>query len=195
MAKENEKPVVATEAPVEEQPQVVEQISSSDYREVVKKLIAQGAKQYRGVKIKNVTLTDMGNYVRVGLTVIPALPRYDENGEETTGNVIFTSLFALIAVIKEDEELAWAANILMAKPQLLNMVLCGSTIDLLQRRYEAGVEIYNPYSKRSDAVPSVYDHKTIITDVNEVHIGKVAAKMLDKIANRMIDSAFEESFE
>lgn len=195
MAKENEKPAVVAEVVAEEQPQVVEQISSSDYREIVKKLISQGAKQYRGVKIKNVTLTDMGNYTRVGLTVIPNLPRYDEEGNETTGNVIFTSLFALIAIIKEDEELAWVANTLATKPQLLNMVLCGSVIDVIQRRYEAGVEIYNPYSKRADNVPSVYDHKTIITDVNELHLGKVAVKMLDKIANRMIDSAFEESFE
>lgn len=195
MAKENEKPVVATEAPVEEQSQVVEQISAEDYRGVVNKLIAEGAKQFKGVKIKNVTLTNMGNYIRVGLTVIPNLPRYDENGKETTGNVIFTSLFALIAIIKENEELSWVANTLGAKPQLLNMVLCGSTIDVIQRRYEAGVEIYNPYSKRADAVASVYDHKTIITDVNELHLGKVAVKMLDKIANRMIDSAFEASVE
>lgn len=193
MAKEQENPAVVEEKlPIEEQPQVTAEVSADDYREVVKKLIAQGAKQFKNIKIKNVTLTDMGNYIRVGLTLVPEVPAYNSNDEEVTSNVIFTSLFAVVAVIKQNEELSWAANVLLNQPKLLNMILCGSTIDIIQRRYEANVEIHNPYSKNPNSVPNVYDHRTIISDITEIRLGKVPVKMLDKIANRMIDSVISE---
>lgn len=194
MAKEKElvPEMEQVETPQVEQPQVTEEISSDDYRSVVKRLVAQGAKQFKNVKVKNVTLTDMGSYIRVGLTLVSELPAYNSDGEEVTNNIVFTSLYALGAMLKDNEETAWAVNAIMSKPQLLNMILCGSTVDLLQRRYEAGVDIYNPYSKNPNQTPNVYDHRTIITDVNELHLGKVALKMIDKIANRMIDSAISD---
>lgn len=166
--------------------QVTSEVSSTDYREIVKSLIAGGAKRINKLKIKNVTPAEQENYVRVGISLIPSVKGYDSNGEEVETNVIFTSLFALVAIIRENEELAWMGNTLIEKPNLLPLIMCGAEIDILQRHYDSGVEIFNPYSHNKEQTPSVYDHPIYINDVIEIRLSKTGQKMVDKLADKLM---------
>lgn len=180
-------------APVQEIVEVPqeEQVSSNTYKEVVKNLIASGCKRFNRLKIKNVTPVELDNYTRVSITLTSKVPGFvsRDNGttfEKDMTNIIFTSLYALVAAIKENEDLAWMAGKILDTPNILPLILCGSEIDILQREYEAGTEIKNPYSTRDDVEGNVYDHDVIINDVIDFHLGKTGEKMADKLADKML---------
>lgn len=176
-------------APEQENPQVeqvVNEVNSSSYKEIIKSLIANGAKKASKLRVKNVTITEMETYTRVGISIIPPVKAYNVNGEEVDTNIIFVSLYALVAVLRENEELAWVGNVLLERPQVLPLLLCGSEIDIIQRHYTAGQEIYNPYSRNTEQVPAIYDHNLYINDVIDVRLGSAGEKMLDKLADKVM---------
>lgn len=183
MAEETNAPVQVEEPQVQ---QVTTEVESSSYRETIKQLLVAGARKVSKIRVKNVTVVDMDGWVRVGITIIPPVKGYNANGEEVETNTIFVSLFALVACLRENEEFAWVGNALLERPNILPLILCGSDIDILQRHYAAGEEIYNPFSKNPDQVPSVYDHNVYINDVIDVRLGKTGEKMLDKLADKLM---------
>lgn len=162
----------------------VESTNAESYQQIINKLIAAGAKKYNNIKIKNVNVLDNDTYVRVSLTIVPNVPAYI-NETLTESNVIFTSLFALVAVLKNNEETAWAGNTILERPNVLPLILCGATINILQRHYDAGDEVPNPFSTR-ESEPRVYDHNIIVNDIIDIKLGKTGQKMMDKLADKVL---------
>lgn len=180
--------------------------TSNSFKDIVKNLIINGAKVYKNHHIKNMTITDCDTYVRVAITLTDAVPGYVSHDNGTTyekgmTKVIFTSLFAITAMLRENEELAWLATPILQKEQdarengenielaignLMNVIFCGSTIDILQRHYNAGDAISNPYSTRTDKQETVYDHDVYINDIINVSLGKTGAKMADRLADKIL---------
>lgn len=166
--------------------QVTSEVEVNTYRETIKQLIANGAKRINNLRVKNVTFTDKESWVRLCITVSPSVKGYNTNGEEVDTNNVFVSLFALVACIRENEEFAWANNHLIEHPNVLPLILCGARINVLQRHYEAGTEIYNPFSKNPNQVPSVYEHNLYINDVIDIELSQTGARMLDKLADKIM---------
>lgn len=160
------------------------------YQNVIKKLIASGCKRINSVRIKNVNYTEKDNYTMISLTLAKNVRGYVSEDEGVTfelgeTNVIFTSLFAIVGALKEDEELGWMGNVLLENPQALNLILNGSTVDIIQQEIEQGVEFTNPFSNGTPE-PLVYDHNIIINHIVGFKLGKTGEKMSNRLADKLM---------
>lgn len=161
------------------------------HQNIIKKLIASGAKRINAVRIKNVNYAEQDNYTRVSLTLATGIKGYvrDEatgTYEEGSTSTLFTSLFAIVGALKEDEDLAWMGNALLEHPQALNLILNGAEISILQQELAAGEEYKNPFSTRDDSEARTYDHDVIINNVIGFKLGNTGKKMADKLADKML---------
>lgn len=167
------------------------EILNVTYQNVIRKLIADGAKRLNSCRIKNVNVAEMDNYTRVSFTLSNPVIGYVSNDNGITyqkgeTNVIFVSLYAIVAAIKEDDELSWMANRLLEKPDILNLLLNGSCIDILQQEVPANTEFANPFSNKITPDVQMYDHDIIVNHVIGFKLGKVGQKMADKLADKML---------
>lgn len=167
------------------------QVSNVSYQNIIKKLIASGCKRLNSVRIKNVNFTEKDNYTMISFTLSSAIRGFvSKDGgityEEGQTNIMFTSLYAIVGALKEDEELGWMANALLENPQALNLIFNGATVDILQQEVSAGEEFKNPFSNRDDVDPQVYDHNLIINHVLGFKLGKVGVKMADRLADKLM---------
>lgn len=161
------------------------------YREIVRELLANGARKINKLKVKNINFTEKENYTAVGITFTTKVPGFtsNDNGmtyEKGMTNTIFVSLFSLVSVIKENEDLAWMGNKLSETPNILPLIFCGAELSIMQREYAAGTEVVNPFSTRTDVVAPVYDHDIIVNDVVDIELGTTGKKMADKLADKML---------
>lgn len=171
--------------------QAVEVSNGVGYQNVIKKMIAGGAKRINSVRIKNVNFTEKDNYTMISLTLAQPIKGFVSNDggasyEEGVTQTMFTSLFAIAGALKEDEDLGWMANTLLEKPEAINLILNGAQVDILQQEIGAGEEYSNPFSTRTDVEAQVYDHDVIINNIVGFKLGKVGLKMADKLADKLL---------
>lgn len=178
--------------PVEESINEVNASSANvSYQNIIKKLIASGCKRINSVRIKNVNYTEKDNYTMVSFTLASPIRGFvsNDNGityEEGQTNTIFTSLYAIAGVLKEDEELGWMANALLDNPQALNLIFNGGTVDIIQQEISAGEEFRNPFSTREDVEAQVYDHTLLVDHIIGFKLGKVGMRMADRLADKLM---------
>lgn len=157
-------------------------------REIINSLLQNGAKQVKGLKIKNVTVTILENYTRLGLTLDKAVEGYvakeDGTYEKGETNVIFVSAFAVASVLKDNDDAAFAANHLVEHPEAMNVILSRATIDIIQEPVSSGQEYHNPWSSNGDA--TVFEHDTIINHLTNITLSDFGAKKLDTLADKML---------
>lgn len=158
-------------------------------REIINKLLENGAKAVKGLKVKNVTITVLENYTRLGLTLDKEVEGYiakeDGTYERGTTNVIFISAFAVGSVLKDNDDTAFAANHLVENPQAMNVLLSRATIDIIQEPVASGQEYRNPWSSNEDN-STVFDHDTIINHLTAIKLSDFGMKKLDTLADKML---------
>ena len=156
--------------------------------EIIAQLIKKGAKEVKNVTIKNVTVTPMNEYVRLGLTLDKEVDGYkaEEDGTYTPSKVkvIFVSAFTIAALLKEDDNAAFAANHLLKHPDALAMILSRAQINILQQPVKAGEEYKNPFNDNADV--TAFDHDVIINHITEIKLSDFGMKRLDKLADMML---------
>ena len=156
--------------------------------EIIAQLIKKGAKEVKNVTIKNVTVTPMNEYVRLGLTLDKEVDGYkvEEDGTYTPSKVkvIFVSAFTIAALLKEDDNAAFAANHLLKHPDALAMIMSRAQINILQQPVKAGEEYKNPFNDNADA--TAFDHDVIINHITEIKLSDFGMKRLDKLADMML---------
>ena len=156
--------------------------------EIIAQLIKEGAKEIKNVTIKNVTVTPMNEYVRLGLTLDKEVDGYkaDEDGTYTPSKVkvIFVSAFTITALLKEDDNAAFAANHLLKHPDALGMILSRATINVIQQPVKAGEEYKNPFNDNADS--TTFDHDTIINHITNIQLSDFGMKRLDRLADMML---------
>ena len=156
--------------------------------EIVAQLIKKGAKEIKNVTVKNVTVTPMNEYVRLGLTLDKEVDGYkaEDDGTYTPSKVkiIFVSAFTIAALLKEDDDAAFAANHLLKHPDALAMIMSRAQINILQQSVKAGEEYKNPFSDNADA--TAFDHDVIINHITEIKLSDFGMKRLDKLADMML---------
>ena len=158
-------------------------------KEIINKLLQNGAKSVNGLKVKNVTITVLENYTRLGLTLDKPVKGYvaKEDGTFAEGetNVIFVSAFAIASVLKDNDDTAFAANHLVENPQAMNVILSRATIDIIQEPVASGQEYRNPWSSNEDN-STVFDHDTIINHLTSIKLSDFGMKKLDRLADAML---------
>lgn len=161
-------------------------VVEKSYKDICNELVANGAKRIKGLVVKSVKVTEQDTYVMVSLTLDKQVEGYradEETGifEKGMTNIIFSSSYSLAAVIKNNEEIAFAANSLVDNPKGFEVALSGATIDIIQQPVAADEMYKNPFStKDSDGV--AFGHDTIINHVVNIVPSKVAMRRLDALA-------------
>lgn len=170
------------------------QINTNSVRDIIRNLIADGATRINKLRIKNVNFDqdyENKNYIRVSFTLDRPVPGYvsKDNGlsfEKGMTQLIYTSTFAIAAVLKENEDYAWLANEIVNRPKALSLILNGATIDILQREIPKGTPAVNPFSTQTEKEWPIYDHDMIINDVINITLGKTGERMAEKLADRIL---------
>ena len=156
--------------------------------ETIAQLIKEGAKEVKNVTIKNVTVTPMNEYVRLGLTLDKEVDGYkvEDDGTYTPSKVkvIFVSAFTIAALLKEDDNAAFAANHLLKHPDALAMIMSRAQINILQQPVKAGEEYKNPFNDNADVTE--FDHDVIINHITEIKLSDFGMKRLDRLADMML---------
>ena len=156
--------------------------------EIIAQLIKEGAKEVKNVTVKNVTVTPMNEYVRLGLTLDKEVDGYkaEEDGTYTPSKVkvIFVSAFTIAALLKEDDNAAFAANHLLKHPDALAMIMSRAQINILQQSVKAGEEYKNPFSDNADV--TAFDHDVIINHITNIKLSDFGIKRLDRLADMML---------
>ena len=156
--------------------------------EIIAQLIKKGAKEVKNVTVKNVTVTPMNEYVRLGLTLDKEVDGYkaEDDGTYTPSKVkvIFVSAFTIAALLKEDDDAAFAANHLLKHPDALAMILSRAQINILQQYVKANEEYKNPWSDNADV--TAFDHDVIINHITNIKLSDFGIKRLDRLADMML---------
>lgn len=157
-------------------------------KEVVAQLLKNGAKDVKGLVIRNVTITQMESYTRLGLTLDKEVDGYRQNDngefEAHKTNVIFVSAFSIKSSLQDTDEAAFAANHLINHPESLSVVLSRAEIEIIQESVPAGTEYKNPFS--SSETTTLFDHDTIINHVVGVKLSDFGIKKLDRLSDLML---------
>ena len=166
-------------------------MNAMEVKEVVRALLASGAKKVTDVKVTNVTVKPLDTYVRVALTLDKKVEGYvlnEADGTYSTGEVkvIFVSLYSLLSMLKQDEDTAFAANHVANHPETIALILSGARIDIIQQPVVAGEEYRNPWSDRDDVEATVFEHDTILNHVVSIEVSKFGEKALDKLMDKML---------
>jgi len=157
-------------------------------KEVINVLMKNGGTMTKGLVVRSVNVVPQENYIRISLGLDRPIKGYvaDENGKYTEGEtrVIFISMFSIMAVLKEDENISFIANHLLKHPEGLQVLLSGAKIDVLQEAVAEGQEYSNPWS--DNPTPSIIAHNTYINHVTDIHLTDRAFNIIDKLALSLV---------
>ena len=157
-------------------------------KEIISQLIKSGAELVKDLKVKNVTVTPLENYVRVALTLdkeVKGMVSEDGvNYTEGETKVIFVSLYSITSLLKDNDDAAFAVNHMVKHPDSMSVVLSRATIDIIQEKVSAGQEYKNPWSESAEA--TVFDHDTIINHITEIKLSDFAVRKIDRLADSLL---------
>lgn len=157
-------------------------------KEIIANLIKNGAKEVKDVIIKNVTVTPMDEYVRLGLTLNKEVNGYKQEEDGTyipsTTKVIFVSAFSIAALLKDNDDAAFAANHLIKHPDAMGMILSRADITILQQEVKTSEEYVNPFSENAE--PTTFDHDVIINYITKIELSDFGKKRLERLADMML---------
>lgn len=158
-------------------------------KEIISNLLKNGGVQVKDLKVKNVTVTNCENYVRLGLTLNTPVKGIvsKDNGvtyEEGETNVIFVSLYGITSLLKDNDDVAFAVNHLVSHPEAMSVVLSRATITIIQEPVAEGQEYRNPWSTNAEA--TVFDHATIINHVTDIQLSDFAIRKMDRLADSLL---------
>lgn len=158
-------------------------------KEIIAQLIKDGAKKVTDCVIRNVTVTTLDEYTRLGLTLDQEVDGYiaQEDGSYAKGKteVIFASTYAISSILKDNDDAAFAANYLVLHPNALSLVLSRAKIDIIQELVEKDTEYKNPFAKSQETI--TFDHDTIINHIISIEPSEFGMKSLDRLAEKMLE--------
>lgn len=162
-------------------------------KEIVANLIKNGATMVKDITVKNVTVTPMEQYVRLGLTLDTEVDGFiqQEDGtyEKSKTKVIFVSAFSVASILKDDDDAAFAANHLLQHPESMCVILSRAKINIVQQTVAENEEYVNPWS--DNAEPTTFDHEVIINHLADVKLSDFAIRRLDKLADAMMGNSMQ----
>lgn len=183
---------------MEENEKVIVAEMTGNFSETIKKLMSlKNVHRFNNLRVKNVNLKENedNDSVRVTFTIVQKVPGYvpvvnPETGETerkiAETNIIYSSNFAIAAMLKEDDEKSWMANSIVEHPQVLNLLMNGGTIDVLQHIVPAGEPYHNPFTTKEHPEDVVFDNETIINYVIQFRFGRTGLNFANKLADKLM---------
>ena len=176
------------DAQVEEQvDDILAQFDMKSFTDVVKQLRKDFGKPIKRT-VKNINHEVLDTYTRVSFTLREPVKAYQYKDDDfvlTGSNIIFTSIYAVAGMLKENDDLAFLANDIIANPKLLNLLVIAGQIEIIQQEVKEGEEYVNPFS--SNPEPTTFEHDVIINHIISLTPGKVGLKFVDKYMDKMMD--------
>ena len=173
-------------------PSKSDEYHSKTIKSVVEELVKNGAKRYNNLLIKDLKINKEETYTRVTISIAPSIPGMvsrdkGENWELGQVNHVFTSTFAIAAMLREEDETCWLADTMVHKPEAMIPIMCGGTLDIVQQRIEAGIPYRNPFAVNSlTSEVLTFKRETIINHVVGFRYGVTGRKHADEFAIRMM---------
>lgn len=158
-------------------------------KEIAEQLVKNGCTLVKGITVKNVTVTVMETYTRLGLTIDKEIDGYISKDDGATYepakvSTVFVSAYSIGSLMKDKDDTAFAANHLMENPAGLAIILSRAKISVVQQKVKEGESYKNPFSETAEAV--TFDHDTIINYVTSIELSEFGLKKLDKLADKML---------
>lgn len=163
------------------------EVMGIDYTQVIKALLASGAKRYNNLKVKSCSVTELERYARVVFTIDHYIPAFvqDSDGQYIDGqdDRIMTSNFSLAGVLKNHEDISLLANGVgnIEKCHKIPIIFSGALLDIIQVRYSANTPVSNPFSTHADADEKTYDHDIVVNYVVNIQLGKSGQVVVNNI--------------
>lgn len=197
MAQKNENtPIV--ENPAENAETIVESVVKNNFQEIVDRLIKDKSNRvYKNLIVKNVIKKDSDeDYTRITLVVSSPIPGYipQEDGTYKKGltNNIYTTSFAISAILKQSEDTAMMANYVVSHPSIIPFLLCGSNIGIIQTDVNEGTEYINPFTTKESPEAYIAQHDIIVNNIYALKLGKMGIKYIDKFLDKSIETLLAE---
>lgn len=162
-------------------------------KQVVAELIKNGAVMVKDLVVRNVTVTPMEEYVRLGLTLNEEIDGFiakeDGTWEKGKTKVIFVSAFSIASILKDNDDAAFAANHLLQHPESMCVVLSRAKISIVQQTIAENEPYKNPWKENADEVS--FEHEVIINHVVDIKLSDFSIRRLDKLADRMMGDTMQ----
>ena len=158
------------------------QVQMLTYAEAVAATIADNGKEFKNVHVTRATYSkrDDDGHEIITLTTDTPVVRYvadPENPEVFTkqmSRTFVTSLFSFVAVMSQMEDAQVLAGRVAKQPTLIESLIPGSTISIVQREVKADTPFMNFFNGKE----ATLEHDAIVTDVTKVELSKFALELL-----------------
>ena len=156
--------------------------------EIIKKLLTEGGKSIKDLKVKSLTVKECDKYVRLGITLDKSVQAYNnkDDGSYELGesNLIFISMFSILPVMAENELIGCIIPTIRENINSMPVLLSNAKIDIIQQIVPAGTVYNNPWSNKERE--EVFDHDVIINHVVNIEFSEFALKKADKLADSLL---------
>ena len=158
--------------------------------EIVATLKKNGAKEVKNLTVKSVTVAEMEDYVRLGLTLDKPVKGFiqQEDGSYAEGetNTIFVSTYAVGANLRDNADAAFAVNHLIENPKAFGVILSCAKINIIQEEVAAGTVYVNPFASKQNDDAAPCDHDMVINHIVGIELDSKAVTRLEKLADSLL---------
>lgn len=158
-------------------------------KEIISKLLNEGCKLVKDLKVRSVNVEAKDSYVRIGIGLTTPVEGYvtKDSGvtyEKGDTNVIFNSTYSIASLFRDNENVSFIANHIIEHPKALEVILSQATITIIQQEVKQGDEYVNPWS--TNETSQVFDHNTIINHIIDVKFSNLGKQGVDKVADKLL---------
>lgn len=158
------------------------------FNEAVASLRKAGAKEYKDVRVMNVTVTEKDSWTRIALTLDQEVDGFvsDDNGDYTKGTtrIVFLSLYSIAAVLKNNDDTLAIGSYVVNHPTALQILLSGAKIDILQQEVAANATYLNHFT--GEEVEHQSDHDSIFTRIVAIALSDKGLRAVEKIEDKLL---------
>lgn len=140
------------------------------------------------VTIMNVTVTDCGNWTRIGLALNREVNGAvtDSEGNFSIGKTrfVFISLFSILDLLKNTEETLAITSYIANHPSALQVILVGAKCEVLQQEVKAHSTYTNFFTDEESEHD--YDHDSIFNHIVSIDFTEKSRRAIEKIEDKLL---------
>lgn len=140
------------------------------------------------VTIMNVTVTDCGNWTRIGLALNHEVDGavIDEENNWSIGKTrfVFLSLFSIIDLLKNTEETLAIANYIYNHQTALQVILVGAKVEVLQQEIKAHATYTNVFTGEESEHDC--DHDSIFNHIVSIDFTEKSRRAIERIEDKLL---------
>ena len=144
-----------------------------ELNEIFAELIKQGATEVKNLVVKNLYVTNKGEYSLLTFKVNKDIKGVDNSDDEyklvDNSRTLFCYDHDVMRVINEMPQLALFKRMIQTEPSVLETVLAFAKIDVVQVVIPANTEFISPFSGKENAIR---DYDSVRTYIKSIELGE-----------------------